>query len=307
MLLVDSISTSETFMPQGPKVTTYDHAMKIFELGGVRSRSAAMISGVGDVGGTLVSQLMKRASHAIDALGDGQATHPACVDEVARVVSPAYRSLTDFIISQVLQQVRQDPNALENINTGRAARGLPPLDNVDDISEANIGLQGDTFPPGAEPDVFVQGPILEIVVATHQTDYSATVLRWPGELRTPIVVPGSEVGQVWWWGSGGSAVARVVKGYDNGLLATDISAEGIAVTTYFTTRSVDYQMPLLLAVMPLQEAVYFSEYLSDVACGYDRFKAGPASVGGAVNVMVITDEDRTWLRRDRIQSRPITV
>jgi hypothetical protein len=181
------------------------------------------------------------------------------------------------------------------------------LATVADLTEDSIALQGEVRPAGQEADIFIPGPPLEIVVVSRVADYAATVLRWPGGARMPTLASAADIGKVWWWGSGGAAVARIIKGYDNSLLTADTSQDGLNATAYFNARSVDFQMPLLLAVMPLQEAVYFTEYLGDVACGYDRFKTGPAGVGGAVNVMVITDEERTWLRRDRIQCRPTAV
>jgi hypothetical protein len=306
VLLVDSMSTSETFIPgKGTKVTTYDHAMKLFELGAKGNRAAVMISGVGDVGGTLVSQLIARASRNID--GQKKAvTHETYVSEVKDGIDPVYQNLVSTLRTLTLQQIQTDPSMLQNINEDRKKRGLAPYQDIKELTEDKIAPIG-TPDPKNEFDVIFPAPPLDVVVASHVTDYAASFLKWPSGSRQDLIRSVAEVGRVWWFGSGGGAVSRIVKGYDANLVAEDSDAAAGAAAGYFEKKPEIYQMPLLLSVMPLQEAVYFTEYLGDVSCGYDRFKSGPAGVGGAVNVMVITDQRRKWLRKDRIQSRPSVV
>jgi hypothetical protein len=72
------------------------------------------------------------------------------------------------------------------------------------------------------------------------------------------------------------------------------------VLAYALTYSEEYQMPTPIASMPLQDAIEFTEYLGQVACRYDRFKMGPAGVGGPLDVLVLRDGERIWVRRKRI-------
>lgn len=309
VLLTDSMSTSETFMPfHGPKVTTYDHAMKMFELGR-DVRAGAMISGLGVIGETLASQLMKSASAMVDSKNSSTIAHADCVHAVAVVFNPVYEAMLADAKQFVLDQIKQNPIGLAQINANRNQRGAAPLDSIEHLSIEDIGIEN---MPGIDPkayDYVFPAPVLQIVVASHMSIYEACVLRWPGALQTIVVSESTQVGSVWWWGSGGSVVSRVIKGFDMDLLQSEHAGDqpAEAVLSFAQERAAKYQMPTLLGVMPLQEAVYFTEYLGDVASGYDRFKAGHASVGGAINVMIITDQERRWLRQDRIQARPVSV
>ena len=57
------------------------------------------------------------------------------------------------------------------------------------------------------------------------------------------------------------------------------------------------RMKMILDGMPLQDAVEFADYLGAVAIGYDRFSAGPQTVGGALDVLAIQPEGLSWYRR----------
>jgi hypothetical protein len=61
-------------------------------------------------------------------------------------------------------------------------------------------------------------------------------------------------------------------------------------------------MQSALEIMPVQQAIYFSEYLASVAAGYDRFKVGPHTVGGEVDVIALVDGKLKWIHKQRLIS-----
>ncbi|HEX3463873.1 MAG TPA: hypothetical protein VHS78_07495 [Candidatus Elarobacter sp.] len=279
-------------------VTTFENAEKIIELGS-NLPAAAMISGAADIQGKLVSSFLKDASRAIDA-DDGSRNAIGIVDKVFSTINLPYQKLLDAIRAQAAS-IRSQTDQLGEINERRKSQNLPPLTEV---RPEQIAIKGEPNPPPDPVEEVTLVP-LTIVVCSYFGTPSATELVWPDGRRREVV-PGSPL---WWWGSGGSAVARLVRGFDYDLLqsheaagVTPGSAEAKAVLEYAESYAVAYTMPTPVESMPLQDAIEFTEYLGQVACRYDRFKMGPAGVGGPLDVLVLRDGERHWVRRKRIHS-----
>lgn len=297
VLLTDSMLTSQQLGPRGFESTNFEHATKLFELG-QDARAAAMISGIGTIGTRLVSQLINVASAAIDVrMASGPIAHQDYVDEVAGVVSIHYDALVEQMKNQQVAFVNANPAMLQQINAQRAARGFQPINA---FTVDNVGV---TNSPGGSPyaDIYIAAPDLEVIVASFDGMPSASSLKWPGALRSAIA---ADPGNVYWTGSGSTAVSRIIKGFDAMLLQQDAMTNPAAAQAFafLSSSSARYQMPAAFAVMPLQEAVYFTEFLGHVAAGYDHFRAGPPGVGGDMSVLILNEACRGWIRRADIRS-----
>jgi hypothetical protein len=60
----------------------------------------------------------------------------------------------------------------------------------------------------------------------------------------------------------------------------------------------DMEQNLAVASMPIQDAIELADFLVDLTAKYTRFKEGAATVGGPIDLAVITKhEDFKWIRR----------
>lgn len=280
-------------------VTTFENAEKIIELG-TELPAAAMISGSAEIQGKLVSSFLKDASRGIEADPQSWSTI-GVVDKVAATIDPPYQQLLGAIRAE-FASYRSQTDQLGEINERRKAQGQEPLTEV---SPDQIAIRGEPYPPPDPIETVDIDPLTVVICSYFAGAPSATELVWPGGRRRTCV-PGSPL---WWWGSGGSAVARLVRGFDFDLLRSHQSSgaapgcdEAAAVLDYAATFAEAYTMPTPVESMPLQDAIEFTEYLGQVACRYDRFKMGPAGVGGPLDVLVLRDGERLWVRRKRIHS-----
>jgi hypothetical protein len=280
-------------------VTTFENAEKIIELGRALP-AAAMISGSAEIQGKLVSSFLKDASRAIDADGASQ-NAAGVVDKVVATIDPPYQLLLAAIRAE-FASYRSQTDQIGEINKRRQAQGQPDLTEV---RPEQIAIKGEPNPPPDPIETVDIDPLTIVVCSFFGGAPSATELVWPTGRRR-VCVPGSPL---WWWGSGGSAVARLVRGFDFDLLRSHEGSgaapgcnDATAVLDYARTYSEEYTMPTPVESMPLQDAIEFTEYLGQVACRYDRFKMGPAGVGGPLDVLVLRDGERHWVRRKRIHS-----
>jgi hypothetical protein len=298
VMCTDSMLTLTSQNTAGTQITTtYENADKLIDLGNLPA--AAMISGSGDIGGRLVSALLRQVSRSIDSQPRYHSP-TGVVDAVADVITPAFNAM--------VAQVKVDAAAyysqldqLGKINEEREKNKLPPLDT---IAPEQIGIEGELDGP-EDPVHRIKLVPITIVVGSYFTDPSGIEIRWPGA-RRQVYVPGNPLA---WWGSGGSAVARVVRGFDLDTIAAHIAAkadpgssDAEKVLEYARTWEREYGMPAPISQMPLQDAVAFTEYLGQVACGYDKFKVGQPGVGGDLDLLVLRPGTREWVYRKRIHS-----
>jgi len=287
--------TLNTPGPDGLVTTTFANAEKLVALG-ANIPAAAMVSGQGALLGEVLNITLRRASSAIDAnhfASDANGVESA----VESIVGELYeRALAQFKLDLAAQW--SQPGQIELVNKSRTDRGLP---EVVTIGPERIKIIDDPAGPANSQDWDVEAEYgLTIVVASFFVDPRAVAIAWPGARRT-VCVPGAPL---WWWGSGGSSVARLIRGFDAGLaqrLAANGDVDAQHIVRITTTRG-DYAMPTPISAMPLQDAVEFAEFLGQVSCGYDRFTAGPPSVGGCLDVMVLRQGERQWIQQKRIHS-----
>lgn len=298
ILCSDSMLTLTSFTPQGVITTNYEHAEKLIELGTMEP-AGAMINGIGSIVDELVSQILKRASAEID-FGAVPANHDGVMDAVRRNVDSVYRSKIP-VMKAMAAEAWSSPVGIAQVNGQRVSRGLDPVERVD---PDRVALQNDPENSSDESayDVVIQQD-LTIVVASHFGNAPrATSLSWPGP-REVAIVP--EQGQrITWWGSGGIPVGRLVLGIDHTVLEPLANKEQSArdFLSYVTQNPLDFVMPAPTAAMPLQDAIAFTEYLGEVARGYDQFKAGPPGVGGELDVLVLTPNAKEWVYHKHIHS-----
>jgi hypothetical protein len=299
VMCADSMLTLQDYIPiaGGAVVTTFENAEKIIELGG-RKPAAAMISGSAAIGERLVSSYLRDASRSIDRTS--KASDATIVNAVVRVIDRPYIAWIHTLRRDMATRLSQ-VDALSDINTQRKKRKLPPLDH---ITPEQIAIKG-ARDNGDDIVHTIEVSPLTIVVCTYfASGPRATELRWPGCHRTTRY-PGSVL---WWWGSGGSAISRLITGFDFDLLTSHVDAgtpdspKAKEVIEYADRWKNNYQMPTPVSALPLQDAVEFTEYLGQVACGYDKFKAGPAGVGGTLELLVLRRGLREWVKRKRVHS-----
>lgn len=297
VMCADSMVTLVGWSPEfQPLQTTFEHAEKVIELGS-GATAAAMINGAGDIGGELFSGMLLTASKKIDS-GEYERTAAGIDSAVVDAVNAGFARQIPRVKQQAADAYNT-PDNLASINAERASKGLGP---VKEIRAADIGVRNvpDQSPPN--PIVEIDIPAVTIVVASYIEDPHAITIDWPGASVTEII-PARPHG-VTWWGSGSSAVGRIVLGFDLSrlVLHADSDAEAAKVLDFAQRNRVAYAMPTPIQSMPLQDAVFFTEYLGQAACGYDRFSSGQAAVGGELDVLLLTPTGRVWIRRKTLHS-----
>jgi hypothetical protein len=296
VLCSDSMLTLQTPAPGGFVTTTFEHAEKLIELG-TSVPAAAMINGLGEIGGQLVSQLLRSASTAIDAVAAGNPVTEAVIQQqVIDAIDPTYANHA-AILKANAATFWSTPERLAEVNADRAQRGLGPVEAVE---PDRILIKDDPNVPNGPQDYdVVLESTLVVVVASYIAQPWAVAIHWPGA-RVFQAVPGSPLN---WWGSGGTSVSRIVRGFDLPLMERNPGDAATQATyQYALANAVAYAMPTPVGAMPLQDAVNFTEYLGQVAVGYDKFTSGPAGVGGPLDVMLLRPGRRSWVRRKQIHS-----
>ena len=72
---------------------------------------------------------------------------------------------------------------------------------------------------------------------------------------------------------------------------------------YLKAEERRFAMPVPFQVMPLQDAIDFAEAMGEVACHYDRFRAGPPTVGGELDILVLVPSSRKWVGHKEFHSK----
>jgi len=295
-MLADSMSTLNSPSPQGPVTTTFANAEKLVALG-INLPAAAMVSGQGILGNEVLSVLLKKAGRALD---QGKFNHNIAGVEAAviDIIDAAYQpALHQFKVDTAAAW--SERGAIDRVNESRRNRGLPDLAA---IGPDRVKVENDPTSPTEVNDWDVSANFgLTVVIASFFADPSAVAVDWPGLRRTQIV-PGPS--PLTWWGSGGSSVSRIVRGFDMGILerlAASGDPDGAATLAVAIARP-EFSMPTPISAMPLQDAIEFTEYLGQVSSGYDRFTAGPPGVGGPLDVLVLQQQSREWVYHKCIHS-----
>ncbi|MDQ3386929.1 MAG: hypothetical protein M3475_04900 [Actinomycetota bacterium] len=106
--------------------------------------------------------------------------------------------------------------------------------------------------------------------------------------------------QVFWDGQP-EALNRLLAGYGTGL--PDVLRQGLGVPDQQIVPAMNIieqalEAPLVHAAMPIQDAIDLAEFLVNLTIGYSRFNPGAPTVGGPIEIAVITKHEQfKWVRR----------
>jgi predicted proteasome-type protease len=110
------------------------------------------------------------------------------------------------------------------------------------------------------------------------------------------------------WGGQPNAINRLVIGYDNALVeslrkvgVSDSDLPGLMQTIRSNTEA-----PLMHPGMPVQDAIELCNFLVETTKGFVRFLPGADTVGGEVDIAVVTRHERfKWIKRKHYYSRKL--
>jgi hypothetical protein len=299
IMLADSMVTHRIETTSGPVVTNFEHAEKLVCLG--RSLpAAAMLSGQAVLVDEFVSVILKKAGLEVESAGVTDAA--ALVAKVRDAVDVAYRAKVPLLKAAYAAQW-STPESLARINADRKARGLP--DNLTVVTPDRVAIKGDPANTNGPDDYDVVFEMqLTVVVASYfGQDPAATEIIWPGPRENDVLAMAGK--RLIWWGTGGVPVGRLMNGFDMPRLtqsAGTATDAGVALA-FFQREALTFAMPVPMAAMPLQGAIDFAEYMGEVASGYDRFRAGPPTVGGELDILVLTPGTRAWAGHKEIHTK----
>ncbi|OPH47723.1 hypothetical protein BC351_11085 [Paenibacillus ferrarius] len=102
------------------------------------------------------------------------------------------------------------------------------------------------------------------------------------------------------WQGAPEAIARLIKGYSQ-MLPQLLLASGLTdqqVANIIPILDQNLQSPLILPAMPIQDLIDIADFLADLTKKYVKFTPGPPTVGGPVDIAVITKyEGFKWIKR----------
>lgn len=100
-----------------------------------------------------------------------------------------------------------------------------------------------------------------------------------------------------WFGET-DAIVRLHFGRDERVASIMAEKYGLDPTEVMELlRPLEYQIPF--AVMPLQDAIEYTNYVLNVVIGRYRFVIGPESCGGQIEIAAITQRQFSWISRKR--------
>ena len=92
------------------------------------------------------------------------------------------------------------------------------------------------------------------------------------------------------------AIVRLHFGRDDKAVTIISEKHGIAPEEIRDAlQPLQYSIPF--AVMPLQDAIEYTNYLLNVVIGRYRFAIGPELCGGKIDIAAITQNEFTWISR----------
>jgi hypothetical protein len=103
------------------------------------------------------------------------------------------------------------------------------------------------------------------------------------------------------WAGDGEALNRLLVGVSSGLpqvLQSVCKLQPDQMPQVMQLVQQTCQLPLVLPAMPLQDAIDLSEFLVDLTIKFSRFKLGPPTVGGPIEIAAISKhEGFRWIKR----------
>lgn len=131
-----------------------------------------------------------------------------------------------------------------------------------------------------------------------------------GQFQDPELMAGEGDHANIMWGGQPEAINRLLRGYSNDIVPALIDAglpeERIApLTAHIASYT---KTPLVLAPMPIQDAIALAEFLVYMTKMYVRFLPGADVVGGDTDVATVTKhEGFKWIRRKHFYDRALNV
>ena len=297
-MCADSMFTHTIPTPTGNIVTNFEHAEKLVPLG-KDMPAAAMLNGNAVLIDEFVSVTIKRAGAHLERTG--KAGTKEIIDSVKAAVNSLYNAKL-AILKPLWAQQWSTPEALAKVNPDRRSRGLPDVTVVTPDRVAVVGDPANSTDPTAYDVFYPYG--LTVIVASYFGDApAATELIWPGCRQNDILATFGKT--LVWWGSGSVPVSRLMRGVDLDRLreSAKTDADAQAADNFFQREAVSFSMPVPMSAMPLQDAIDFAEFMGETACGYDRFRAGPPTVGGELDTLVLTPGNWEWVEHKVYHSR----
>ena len=297
-MLADSMVTHTSITANGSVVTNFEHAEKLICLGKALP-AAAMFNGQATLLDEFVTIILKQAGH--EAEKNGASTAKDVVDTVKQHIDTVYRSKIPDLKKLYAAQW-SEPETLAKVNNDRKNKGLAPANKVEPNRVALIGDPTNSTDP-KDYDVVFEYSLTVVVAAWFGNDPTAVEIMWPGAKENDILKTFGK--NLVFWGTGGIPVGRLLMGYDFSRLRdaalTDPQAQ--IAHQYFQKEQLSYSMPVPMSAMPLQDAINFAEFMGETAAGYDRFRAGPPTVGGELDILVLSADSREWVDHKEFHSK----
>jgi hypothetical protein len=193
------------------------------------------------------------------------------------------------------------------------------MDQVREI-QRQCKEKGEAMPPGVPEVPIPQFDPLAwrtgLIVGGYQPGshfpwlYAREQPNWPGASDQIIDVrphqvqsDGSDLGPahgVNWWGIG-TAVFRLVKGYDHEIFGK-LRAQGLVAASDANLANAlgSSEWPVAYEGMPIKDAAELVRFLLSVGSGYEQFKAGLALIGGGLDIAILTRKNVYWYSRKEL-------
>lgn len=270
---------SMTYVTDASSRKTYATATKLFEIPGLPI--AVMTYGLGGLGRRSIGSLLEEWIEQRPQY-DERVTVERIASDIVEWVFERHRAFRAEV-RRAVDAIRTERLVAQHEDDGESVSAVVP--DEPEFTDWTTGLviggyQLDSFFPWLyeyeEPSP--QGPEKSRLRCTR-----------PHEQRE--AADDGPVSGLNWWGNA-EALRRLVNGFDPKLVAS-LGVDYAALSE----RAEELRWPVVHEGMPLQDAVDYARFLLDVGCGYDRFKAGEASVGGQVDVAIVHRRGVHWVQR----------
>ena len=292
-MIADSMVSSRQIVDGDPREIRFEHGRKMFHLG-KSAPAAAIVNGVGNVGSAPIGRFLREASAELDEQQSHD--HEQCVSAVAARMKPAFHEIVAEEKRSAAAAINADPAMMAKINTELRKAAKPAIKSMTPEIVGVFGMKSD-----AATVWEIEVPRPTVIVRSYFGVPKATTLEWPA-IGTISSTDRAASG-------GGDPVDR--RCFDSSWMrlrfhrsrcGKDFGGEGVVKIPGRVEDRI--RMPLALDIMPIQQAVYLSEFLADVAAGYDRFCIGAPCVGGEMDVVVLVDGALKWIQKQRLSSKP---
>jgi hypothetical protein len=260
VLASDSASTVLGQTPDGKLgvVNVYNNANKVFNLR-KGLPIGAITWGTGSIGQASISTIMKDLRHAF--VGKSQSRQGWKLEEANYTVEAVAQRLKEFVFDELYEA------AFKGVSQQKP-----------DLGFIVAGYSANDAPMAEE----------------FQMDIKNGICSGPTRLRGQ-----QEIGLT--AGGDTEALNRLLSGISGGLPKV---LEGVLKLAPKQTPEVmkliqqQLTVPLVLPAMPLQDAIDLGEFLVDLTIRFSRFKPGPPTVGGPIEIASISKhEGFRWIRR----------